>query len=219
MHSELFFHPIGLLSLTGIRGKPYNGARRAKAAQCAATIRRPRWDSQGGAASGRDRRGNGGSAPLLARESGRLVYDRSNLCEACGVGMSTTSQPGRGIRGAEWKSTSIIAEANFHSGGVFPTILILFLTLQARVGYDSSYSFGSNPIETRKLRQPTPRTGQVGREPRPKRRGAGRLSMHRKAPMGPTGRSCVHDERGARAVIHLTPFLVTLLYLVTARQT
>ena len=97
LHSELFFHPIGLLSLTGIRGKPYNGARRAKAAQCAATIRRPRWDSQGGAASGRDRRGNGGSAPLLARESGRLVYDRSNLCEASGIGMSTTSQPGRGI--------------------------------------------------------------------------------------------------------------------------
>lgn len=205
LHLERFFRRIRLLSLTGIRAKPYNGARRAKEAQRVATIPLSLMGLTGRSHSRSRSMRNDGSAPLLARESG--------------VGMSTTSQHSWGIRSPEWKSSSTIAEADFHSCRVSPTFLTLFLTLQARVGYDSTYSFGSDPIEARKLRQPFPRTGQVGREPRPQRRGAGTFSTHRKASMGPRGRSRVRDECGATPVIYLTPFLVSLLYVVTARQT
>ena len=64
--------------------------------------------------------------------------------------------------GLKWKPASTIAEGKFHSGRYLRGEPVLFLTLESGLGYDKHYSVGSDSIEPRKLRQPTPLTGQVG---------------------------------------------------------
>jgi hypothetical protein len=82
---------------------------------------------------------------------------------------------------------------------------ILFLTLMARLGYDKSYSSGTDPIEPRKFRQPTPLTGPggIGTALR-KGRGKGRMSI---------------DVRRSRTVIDLTLLAPLAIYLAISKQT
>ena len=110
-----------------------------------------RWDSQGGAAGSGD--------PLRKRPPSEveLVLDRFV------VGIPTSQQRNRPLRSPKWKFASTIVEKEFHSPRFFQGNPILFLTLVAAFGYHRCSSFGRDPIEPRKLRQPIPLTGRVGR--------------------------------------------------------
>jgi hypothetical protein len=75
----------------------------------------------------------------------------------------------------------------------------------ARLGYDKSYSSGTDPIEPRNLRKPTPLTGQAGmRTALRKDCGKGRMS--------------IVVWRSGR-VIDLTPFARMFFYVAACKQT
>lgn len=101
-----------------------------------------------------------------------------------------SGQSNRLRRSGKWKDSSTIVEGMFHSPRFFAGRPILFLTLMARLGYDKSYSLGSDPIEPRKVRQPNPLTGQVGNGTAlRKERGMGTLSKAPEVSVGLRGRS------------------------------
>ena len=158
-----------------------------------------RWDSQGGAA-------------LRPPNSDQEVSVRH----------PDSAQSFRPCKSGKWKGASTIVESQFHSPRFFAGEPILFLTLMARLGYDKSYLFGSDPIEPRKLRQPNPLTGQVGNGTALRsERGVGTLSISRKVRDG-TGRGSQtgrYDDKGSDVVMDLTPSTAMHTYLGPGTRT
>src|ERR687891_253231 len=62
------------------------------------------------------------------------------------VGIPSCLSAHRALRSPKWKAASTIVEGLFHSAQFFCGRPILFLTLMARLGYDKSYSSGTDPI-------------------------------------------------------------------------
>ena len=121
------------------------------------------------------------------------------------VGIPSCLSAHRALRSPKWKAASTIVEGLFHSAQFFCGRPILFLTLMARLGYDKSYSSGTDPIKLWKLRKPTPLTGQVGmRTALRKDCGKGRMSI---------------VVRRSEHVIDLTLFAPMFLYVATSKQT
>lgn len=144
-----------------------------------------------------------------------LVVDRF-------VGIPTSEQRNRPLRSPKWKRASTIVEGEFHSPRFFVGKPILFLTLVPSLGYHRCSSFGRDPIEPRKLRQPNPPTGQVGRGLRSERTAVReemsvdprRLDGTQGVELHPRGRDAERPER----VIHLTLFSRTVLYVATGKR-
>ena len=138
------------------------------------------------------------------------------------VGIPTSEQRNRPLRSPKWKSASTIVESEFHSPRFFLENPILFLTLVAAFGYHRCSSFGRDPIEPRKLRQPNPPTGQVGRGLRSERTAVrGRMSVDPQRLDGTQGtelhpRGC--DAERPERVIRLTPFPRSVLYVATGKR-
>jgi len=168
-----------------------------------------RWDSQGGAA--------GSSDPLRKRPPSEveLVLDRF-------VGIPTSQQRNRPLRSPKWKSASTIVENEFHSPRFFQGNPILFLTLVAAFGYHRCSSFGRDPIEPRKLRQPNPPDRPSGKGTALRKDcGEGIMSVD---PQGPDGTQKAELHPGGceagrpEGVIHRTPFPRTVLYVATGKR-
>lgn len=203
------FSRIGSDPLTGLRAKPYNDGPPRK---------------------GKSPRGGKESCPIAMGLTGRSrARPRSttartrppNSDEELSVRPDSV-QPSLPRRSGKWKDASTIVESRFHSPRYFTGKPILFLTLMARLGYDKSYLFGSDPIEPRKLRQPNPLTGQVGNGTALRsERGVGTLSIARKVRDG-TGRGSQtgrYDDKGSRVVMDLTPSITRHTYLEMGTRT
>jgi hypothetical protein len=139
------------------------------------------------------------------------------------VAATTDPRPRRLPRRRKWKTTSTIVESRFHSARFFGPNPIRFLTLVARLGYDTTYSFGSDPspFEPRKVRQPNPLTGRVGNGTALREdRGRGTLSMApERARIGPEVEARRYDDERAETVMNLTPGRPMLLYVATGMRT
>ena len=134
----------------------------------------------------------------------------------------TDMQPNRVPPRRKWKATSTIVEGRFHSARFFARNPIRFLTLVVHLGYDISYSFGSDPIpfEPRKVRQPNPPTGQVGTGPRSERIVAGERCRRTRRGVDPPEVSIGrYDDERSENVMILTPVPSMLVYVATGTRT